>query len=73
MFEVNKKEIRKGDYIILGDGRKGKVRDVEDRLTCCDGDTRSRTVIEIGLGEQVSLSNIVSVTRCYQPGDWRAA
>lgn len=73
MFEVNKSEIRQGDLIVLESGRKGKVREVGDRWICCDGDTRLRRVVEIGLGERISLSNIVKVLRRYQPGDWRAA
>lgn len=73
MFEVPVSEIRKGDLIVLDSGRKGKVRDVDDRLTCCDGDTRRQRVIEIGLGERVSLSDITKVLRRYQLGDWRTA
>lgn len=73
MFEVDKSEVRKGDFVVLDSGRKGKVRDVDDRLTCCDGDIRRRGVIEIDLGELVSLSSIARVVRRYQPGDWRAA
>lgn len=73
MFEVDKSEVRKGDLVILDSGRKVRVRDVGDKLICCDGDTRRRRVIEIGLGERLFLSDIIKVLRRYQPGDWRAA
>lgn len=72
MFEVDKSEIRRGDLVVLDLGRKGKVREVEDRWICRDGDTRLRRVIEIGLGERVELSEISKALRRYRPGDWRA-
>lgn len=73
MFEVHTSEIRKGDFVVLESGRKGKVREVDDRLINCSDLIERRQVVEIGLGEVVFLPEITKVFRRYQPGDWRAA